>query len=37
LNAAYQLALEKHSVGDAQEHHNRDHGNFEQAPKEKFE
>ena len=37
LDAAHQLALEQHGVGDAQQHHHRDHGDFEQAPKKKFE
>ena len=36
LDAAYQLALQQHGVGDAHEHHHRDHGYLEQAPQEKF-
>ena len=36
LDAADELALKQHGVGDAHEHHHRDHGDFEQAPKKKF-
>ena len=37
LNAADELALEEHGVGDAHEHHHRDHGDFGQAPEKECE
>ena len=37
LDAADKLALEKHGVGDAHEHHHRDHGDFGKAPEKECE
>ncbi len=36
LDAAHQLALEEHGVGDAHEHHHRDHGDFERGSRERM-
>ena len=37
LDAAHQLALEQNRVGDAHQHHHRDHGDFGKAPEKECE
>ncbi len=36
LDAADKLALEEHGVGDAHQHHHRDHGDLERGSREKM-